>query len=315
MTSTDLVIADQFALEEAEDFAATWAEEMGEEAELPFPRIKVPSSGSTVWEIPGDDPDNPDTAKDLVGVIVAQRSIGKLFLDDYDSREEGDSGFPDAYSPDGKVQIIAPGTLEKCEERGLPAPHTSTATCPYWQFGSAALLGGRGAGKAVNQYQEVYLHLGGENVLPHRILVPAGSLKNWRAFAGPTVIIRHKRFTNVVVGLSLKKERNPAGKDYSVVQFRVVERLPDTLQAKFYEFGRGIKAVVDQDGFARRITEGLVDDALEAEVVPAASAPAADNRTDALDAAFEAAVADPTPAEPVAVAATTTGTDDVDVDF
>ena len=49
------------------------AEELAEDMEgmqMNFPRVKIPSGGSLQFEIPTGDPDNPDYAKTLTGIIL-----------------------------------------------------------------------------------------------------------------------------------------------------------------------------------------------------------------------------------------------------
>lgn len=49
------------------------AEELAEDADglqMSFQRVKIPAGGTLQFEMPSDDPDNPDYEKTLVGVIL-----------------------------------------------------------------------------------------------------------------------------------------------------------------------------------------------------------------------------------------------------
>ena len=49
------------------------AEELAEDMEglqMNFPRVKIPSGGALQFEIPSDDPENPDYSKTLEGIIL-----------------------------------------------------------------------------------------------------------------------------------------------------------------------------------------------------------------------------------------------------
>lgn len=304
--STELVVAEKFELTDASGFAEIWRDEMGDEVP-PIARIKAPSGGGTAWEVPGDDPENPDSVKELTGIVVAHHPSSKLFLDSYDDRQAGDSGRPDAWSNDGKVQVVPAETIAKCKERGLPIPSTDARNCPYGQWESASLLGKAGTGKARNEYHELYIYLGDGAVFPTQVSIPAGSLKNWKTFSGLSVVGRGLRFTQVVVGLSLKKTKNAANKEFSEVTFRVIERLDPALAAQFFEYSRGVKSLVQKDPFAAAPIQDTGDDAFEAaEVVqPQATpdpdvanpapvgdnAPAGASKEAQLDAAYAAATA------------------------
>jgi hypothetical protein len=41
---------------------------------LSFDRIKVPGAAGTVWELPGDNPDEPETAKEV------EKTLNKYFV-------------------------------------------------------------------------------------------------------------------------------------------------------------------------------------------------------------------------------------------
>ena len=78
--NSDLMKQEKFMLPTMieSDFSA---EELAEDADglqMSFPRVKIPAGGTLQFEMPSDDPDNPDYEKTLVGVIVlaAGRPVG-----------------------------------------------------------------------------------------------------------------------------------------------------------------------------------------------------------------------------------------------
>ena len=68
--------------------------------QLSFQRVKIPSGGQLQFELPGEDPDNPDYAKFLEGVIVFSHNANTYWAsgEDYD-----DNTPPSCQSTDGKV--------------------------------------------------------------------------------------------------------------------------------------------------------------------------------------------------------------------
>ena len=64
------------------NMGAAMAEEM-EGLQLSFPRVKIPSGGGLAFEVPGDDPENPDTEKEIIGVIVDHHPVNAYWADKY----------------------------------------------------------------------------------------------------------------------------------------------------------------------------------------------------------------------------------------
>ena len=48
-----------------------------------FERIKIPIGGGTVFEIPGDDPDDMDTLKEVNAVILYQHTLNAYYATKY----------------------------------------------------------------------------------------------------------------------------------------------------------------------------------------------------------------------------------------
>ncbi len=104
------------------DFSQDELAEELEGLEIGFQRVKVPSGGALQFELPSDNPDNPDYAKYLEGVIVYQHSSNAYWPGGYDDEEKNMP--PQCQALDAKLGIGQPGGL--------------CAGCPYNQFGSGA---------------------------------------------------------------------------------------------------------------------------------------------------------------------------------
>ena len=57
------------AMAESEFSSAELAEDM-DGLQMSFQRVKIPAGGTIQFELPSDDPENPDYAKTLVGIIL-----------------------------------------------------------------------------------------------------------------------------------------------------------------------------------------------------------------------------------------------------
>ena len=81
------------------------AEELAEDADglqMSFQRVKIPAGGTLQFEMPSDDPDNPDYEKTLVGVILHNHATCAYWPA---GSEYDDDTTPLCSSVDGKVGI------------------------------------------------------------------------------------------------------------------------------------------------------------------------------------------------------------------
>ena len=83
-----------------------------------FERIKIPSGGGVMFEIPGENPEEPDTVKTFSAVILYQHSLNAYYQSEY----QGGSNPPDCGSFDG--------------HHGEGTPGGDCGTCPLNQYGS-----------------------------------------------------------------------------------------------------------------------------------------------------------------------------------
>ena len=161
-----------------------------------FERIKIPSGGGTAFEIPGDDPDDPETVKEFSAVILYQHPLNAYYKEEY----QGGSNPPDCGSYDGVCGTGNPGGLCK--------------SCPYNAFGS-----GKNGAKACKNRRRLYLLREGE-IFPMILSLPTGSLKGFTRYL-MRILPKYKNSNAVVTRFTLKKANSNTGIAYSQAQFSV----------------------------------------------------------------------------------------------
>lgn len=161
-----------------------------------FERIKIPSAGSTVFEVPGENPNEPDAVKEFSAVILYHHPLFAYYKDKY----TGGSNPPDCGSFDGVT--------------GEGDPGGSCAKCPYNQFGS-----GENGSKACKNRRRIYVLREGE-IFPLLLSLPTGSLKEFSRYI-KRLLSKGKKSNSVVTRFSLKKAVNSGGIAYSQAQFAV----------------------------------------------------------------------------------------------
>ena len=165
------------------------AEELAEDMDgmqMNFPRVKIPSGGSLQFEIPTGDPDNPDYAKTLTGVILFNHPNNAYWPE---GSEYDDNAAPLCSSTDGRLGVGTPGG--------------SCAICTMNLFGSAA----EGKGKACKNMRVLYFLRSGE-FIPLQINLPPTSLKPFRQFISQTFSFRRRATYGSLVEIGLKKMNN-----------------------------------------------------------------------------------------------------------
>jgi len=194
--------------------------------QVDFDRAKIPTGGGLAFEVPGDDPDNPDMEKEVIGVIVDHHPVNAY----WENKFEGQNNPPDCSSMDGKQGLNSnTGEIRNCK------------TCPLNQFGSAE----DGRGKACKNMHRVYLLRSGE-MFPLLITLPPTSIKPLSNYIAKRVLAKGKRTTDVITKISLKKTQNSSGITYSQVQFAKVEDLDPATAEQIRQYSQGIKAITRQ---------------------------------------------------------------------
>lgn len=211
-----------------EEVAAILNDELDGIEDIRFDRVKWPGSGGRAFEVPGDDPDNPDVVTELVGVIVDHHPASALWIDKF----SGASNPPDAWSMDGVNQQIREESIERFQALGLPLPSNKLATCPYNQFGSAKLLGEEGDGKATKNMHRVYLLPDGE-VFPRLITLPTMSVRVFTDWLVKRIAGRRMKSWQGVTRITLSTETNKGGIAYAQGRFALLGQItdPENLQA------------------------------------------------------------------------------------
>ncbi len=161
-----------------------------------FERIKIPAAGTTVFEIPGENPDEPEAVKEFSAVILHHHPLYAYYTDKY----TGGSNPPDCGSFDGVT--------------GEGNPGGNCAVCPYNQFGS-----GENGSKACKNRRRIYLLREGE-IFPMILSLPTGSLKDFTRYI-MRLLSKGKKSNAVVTRFALKKAVNNSGIAYSQAQFAV----------------------------------------------------------------------------------------------
>lgn len=205
---------------------------------ISFDRVKVPSGGAVYFELPGDDPENPDTVKELKGVILHHHAINCFYIEKY----TGGNSAPDCGSIDGKI--------------GEGEPGGDCLKCPLNQFGS----GENGSGKACKNKRRIYLLREGE-IFPILLTLPTGSLKEFTNYIAKRIVAKGKRSFEVVTKITLKKAVNSGGITYSQAVFSV-DRVLNAEEIKI------------MDNLSEKMKESTkyvtfeIDDEIDSEVTP-----------------------------------------------
>lgn len=189
-----------------------------------FERIKIPSAGSTVFEVPGEDPGDPDAAKEFSAVILYHHPIYAY----YESKYTGGNNPPDCGSFDGITGVGNPGGL--------------CGKCPYNQFGS-----GENGSKACKNRRRIYVLREGE-IFPLLLSLPTGSLKEFSRYI-KRLLSKGKKSNAVVTRFSLKKAVNNSGIAFSQAQFAVDRSLTSEEHALINKLCEQVKSYSHRVGY------------------------------------------------------------------
>lgn len=179
------------------------AEELEGLGSISLDVIKIPAGGGIMFEIPSGDPENPDVAKEIEGVIVWHHPVNTYWSKEF----TGEDAMPDCVSLDGKVG------KDMHSERMI-----NCSTCQLNQFGS------KGAGKACRNSHRLYILRQGD-ALPLILSVPPSSLKTLKEYIAKRIIARNKRTACVITKIALKKAQSSGGITYSQAVFSYVRDL------------------------------------------------------------------------------------------
>jgi len=201
-----------------------------------FERIKIPSAGSTVFEVPGEDPNEPDSVKEFSAVILYHHPLHAY----YQSKYTGGNQPPDCGSLDGYT--------------GEGNPGGTCAKCPFNQFGS-----GENGSKACKNRRRIYV-LRENEIFPLLLSLPTGSLKEFARYI-KRVLSKGKKSNGVVTKFSLKKAINTGGIAYSQAQFAVDRALTADEFALINKMSEEVKNYSKHIGFDVDSSADIVDEA------------------------------------------------------
>ena len=165
--------------------------------QLSFQRAKIPGGGVLQFELPGEDPENPDYVQTLEGVILFNHSANSYWPA---GSEYGGNTPPQCQSVDGKVGYGDPGGI--CE------------ACDYNKFGSDP----NGGGKACKNMRVLYLLRSGE-MMPIQLSLPPTSIRPYTTFVNSAFLLRGRRVCSGLVQIGLRKGASN-GFTYSVATFK-----------------------------------------------------------------------------------------------
>ena len=165
-----------------------------------FDRAVVPTGGGLQFQLPGDNPDEPEMVKDLIGVILFNHPSYAYYTEKYNGAQNP----PECFSIDG---INGNGT-----------PGGECRRCPYNHFGS-----GENNSKACKNKRMLYILIEGQ-LFPIMLHLPTGSLKSFTQYIKSN-LSKGKKLSQVVTKISLKKATNSTGIAYSQCTFSFIRDL------------------------------------------------------------------------------------------
>lgn len=160
-----------------------------------FEHIKIPAGGGLAYELPGEDPESPDTEKEFSAVVLFHHPINSYYKEKF----TGANNPPDCASIDGKLGVNSQtGECRDCK------------SCPLAKFGS-----GENGGMACKQKRRMYLIREGE-MLPMIMTLPTGSLGEFTKYV-TRLVTKGMKANSVVTKFTLKRAQNSTGINYSQV--------------------------------------------------------------------------------------------------
>lgn len=189
-----------------------------------FDRVKIPAGGATMFELPGDEADEPEAVKEFSAVILYHHPVLQYYREKY----TGGSNPPDCGSFDG---ITGEGN-----------PGGACAKCPLNQFGS-----GENNAKACKNRRRIFLLREGE-LFPLILSLPTGSMREFSRYI-KRLLSKGKKSNMVVTRFSLRKATNSSGIAYSQAQFSVDRSLTAEEQILINRLSEQVKTYSRRVGF------------------------------------------------------------------
>ena len=179
--------------------------------------------GTTAFEVPSDDPENPDVEKELKVIIAHQHAANTYYKNAYDGSEV----VPDCFSSDGKTGTrTEDGEIVNCSE------------CPLNTFGSSA----DGIGKACKNMRRLYILRSGD-ALPIQLTLPATSLDPFKKYL-QRLLTKRLRPCDVITKIALEKAESKGGITYAQATFSLDRVLDEEERKASREFSQEIKELI-----------------------------------------------------------------------
>ena len=191
-----------------------------------FPRVKIPSGGMVSFEVPGDDPESPDSVKTIEGIIIYNHGASAYWPE---GAEYDENVPPLCSSVDGKTGIGEPGG--------------ACAVCALNKYGTGVdAKGNPSKGKACKNMRQLYILRSGE-YLPILLSLPPTSLRPFNDFMNMAFITRRRPTWSAIVQISLKRVENGSS-PYSVACFRKLENITGEQLAQVKQYAESFREQV-----------------------------------------------------------------------
>ena len=258
---------------DGDDFTSEDLADDMEGLRLSFTRIKIPGGGHLQFEIPSGNPDVPDYAPYLEGVILYSHNSNAYWPE---GSEYDDDQPPLCQSFDGKV--------------GYGEPGGTCADCVLNQFGSD----GNNKGKACKNMRRLYIMRRGD-IFPMVLTLPPTALSAYDSYR-TKVMLGRKKMANVMTRISLKSAQNKDGVAYSTPIFEAVGILDGVEAAAMRAYSDALNSSAQRVGVT---ADDAPADVQQEAVPPTATVVDADTAAE-VQAAFTAQDASPDEFAPLA---------------
>ena len=213
---------------------------------LKFDRIKIPSGGGLTFELPNeDDPEAPLTERAVKGIILVHHPINAYWAAEY----SGEKNPPDCSSMDGRTGVTREtGEMKPC------------VACPKNQWGTDPKGSG---GKACKNMRRVYILREGY-MFPFLLTLPPTSLENFNEYLSKRIVQKGLRSFEALSVVSLKKDKNKGGIEYSKAIWQKPEVLDEQTRKMAKAYAESIKPLtmtvtIGEDEYNTTASESVED--------------------------------------------------------
>ena len=188
---------------------------------IEYRAIKMPSGKVKSFTVEGDDPDDPDQEKELIGVMIFTHNMNARWVGDFG----GESRVPVCSSWDAKTGLdTETGEITECDR------------CPYNQFkddGSGIVR------KECKNMRRIYLMLSGKPNL-YMLVVPPTSLRDVRTQL-KRIMSGGRTYTSMVLSFTLTGAVSKGGQDYAKISIKKAGDLTEEQWAAARQMRESIK--------------------------------------------------------------------------